>query len=423
MRFLLAATLLLAALPATASAATVTVTGDEVRYAAAPGEANRVLVAYAGDARSVTITDPGAVITPYGPCVALDARTARCTRRPEAEVEWLQSTRVELGDGDDEVQTTRPGPAPIGGVIAFGGPGDDRLDGGAGSDMLDGGGGTDVLLGGDGFDTLADGDTDAGANADTLDGGAQRDTVSYAQRTGPVRVQLGDALADGAPGEGDVIRAVEGATGGAGDDRLVGDRGLNELTGGPGDDALIGLGGEDDDGFGDRLRGGAGDDTLRGGDGPDDLRGERGTDLVTCGRGPDIVDEPKRGEWLERGCDAIRYSFGVAGEDSLLFRPHPRATTRTSARFAVGCPNRELLDGEESRCRGTLTLREASSGRRLIGRGVLAGRLGHAAPPVRVTLTPLGRRLARRGVGVDVTATIAGRGIPTRSWTFALRTR
>jgi Ca2+-binding RTX toxin-like protein len=330
---------------------------------------------------------------------------------------------VELGDGDDEVGTTRPGPAPIGGVIAFGGSGDDRLDGGAGSDVLDGGGGTDVLLGGDGFDALSDGDTDAGANADTLDGGAQLDTVSYARRAGPVRVQLGDALSDGAPGEGDVIRAVEGATGGAGADRLVGDGGINELAGGPGEDVLIGLGGEDEDGFGDRLRGGAGDDTLQGGDGPDDLRGERGTDLASCGRGADIVHEPKRGEWLERGCDAIRYSFGVAGEDSLLFRPHPRATTRTSARFAIGCPNRELLDGEASRCRGTLTLREASSGRRLIGRGVLAGRLGHAAAPVRVPLTPLGRRLARRAGGVDVTATIGGRGLPTRSWTFPLRAR
>jgi hypothetical protein len=443
--------------PAAAGAATVTVRPagqyDEVHYVAAAGEANRVLVAYAGDARSVTITDPGAVIAAAAPCVALDAHTARCTKRPAATVEWLQSARVELGDGADELRTTRPGPAPIGGVIASGGPGDDLLDGGAGSDVLDGGGGTDVLLGGDGLDTLRDGDTDSAAGPDVLDGGAGSDTVDFAHRNQPVRVDLADAGPDGAVREGDAVRGIENAVGGRGADRLVGDRRPNELRGGAGDDVLI-AGAEADtpngaagdtskgaagdtpkgaagdtpkgageqaagDDAGDRLFGGAGDDMLRGGNGADVLSGERGTDLVTCGRGIDLVHEPKRGEWLERGCETIRYAFGTANEDSLLFSPHPFAAVR----FSIGCPHREALDGEPSHCDGTLTLREASSARRLIGRGRLVGAFGREARPVRVALTPLGRRLARRHDGVDVTATIAGRGLPTRSWSITLRGR
>jgi hypothetical protein len=414
--------------PAAAPAATVTVRDDpgsqydEVHYVAEPGEANRVLVAYAGDARSVTVSDPGALVRAVAPCVAVDAHTARCTKRPQATVEWLQSTRVELGDGGDELRTTRPGPAPIGGVIASGGAGDDRLDGGAGSDVLDGGGGVDTLLGGAGFDTLADGDADGAADGDVLDGGADLDTVSYAHRRRSVRVTLGDATPDGAPGEQDAVRGIENAVGGRGADRLTGDPTPNELRGGAGDDTLTGRGagalakGEPP---GDRLFGGAGDDTLRGGDGSDVLSGEHGTDLVTCGRGIDLVHEPKRGEWLQRGCETIRYAFGPANEDSLLFSPHPFA----AARFSIGCPHREALDGEPARCDGTLTLREAASARRLIGRGRLVGRLGREARPVRVALTPLGRRLARRRAGVDVTATLAGRGLPTRSWTIPLRTR
>jgi RTX calcium-binding nonapeptide repeat (4 copies) len=452
MRLALLAAALLLTLAAAADAATVTVRPagqyDEVHYGAAPGETNRVLVAYAGDARSVTITDSGAPITAMAPCVAVDAHTARCTKRPEATVEWLQSTRVELGDGADEVHTTRPGPASIGGVIALGGPGDDLLDGGAGSDTLDGGGGTDVLLGGEENDALTDGDADTTANADVLDGGAGADTVSYARRSAPVRVTLGDALPDGAPGEGDTVRGVEGATGGTGNDRLIGDAGANRLLGGAGDDTLVGdpaagtpaaAAGRNTTArtaadprattarasaaAGDTLRGGAGDDTVRGGAGDDDLRGDRGTDLITCGRGIDLVHEPKRGERLERACEAIRYAFDVAREDSLLFSPHPYATSPATARFSIGCPERERLDGEPSRCTGTLTLREASSARRLIGRGILAGRFGRDAPPVRVALTALGRRLAQRHAGVDVTATIAGRGLQTRSWTFPLRVR
>jgi Ca2+-binding RTX toxin-like protein len=94
---------------------------------------------------------------------------------------------VLLGDNGDRVSTTRRGPAPIGGVKADGGPGDDILDGGAGSDHLDGGGGNDELYGGDSCDVLLDGDrdgalADAGPGRDILDGGDDIDEISYRLR-------------------------------------------------------------------------------------------------------------------------------------------------------------------------------------------------------------------------------------------------
>jgi hypothetical protein len=151
-------------------------TEDEVFYAAAPGERNRLLVAYAGDALSVTVTDPGAVVTPGESCTAVDEHTVRCVPRSGGLSTFLQAVRADLGDLGDEVRTTRPGPAPIGGVRANGGPGDDRLFGGAGPDVLDGGGGRDELYGGAEGDVVTDGDLDgaagdAGPGADVLAGG------------------------------------------------------------------------------------------------------------------------------------------------------------------------------------------------------------------------------------------------------------
>lgn len=435
-----AAAVLLA--PPSATAATVTVRPDpdtvyegsdepaydEVFYVAGPGERNRLLVSYAGDARSITVTDPGAVITASGSCVSIDAHTARCVRRPEARVEWLQSTRVELGDLDDELRSTRPGPAPIGGLVADGGAGDDLLDGGDGSDRLDGGGGRDQLLGGAGLDSLSDGDRDeaagdAGPGPDLLDGGSGVDEVSYAQRTRPVRVSLGDDETDGAAGEGDVVRAVEDASGGAGDDRIVGDDRVNHLTGGDGSDHLSGRGGRGRYGIGDRLDGGAGADRLSGGDGPDDLTGGSGIDVLRCGPHVDAVRSPRAGELLRPDCEFVSFSFGTGDENSLAFAPYPRSAERTSVTFRMGCPVFETHDGEPAACDGRLTLREAGGRRRLLGRGRFFDRGTRDSFDVRVALTDLGRRRARSGRGVQTTASIRGRSLPSVSWSLRLSTR
>ena len=137
-----------------AGAATVTVTLDaqfrsfnEVRYVASPGEVNDFTADYAADATSVTVTDPGAVITARGSCRSLSRHSAVCTAPdppfPVARGPFLQSVRALLGDRDDRAVTTRPGPHVIGGIDAFGGPGDDVLTGSPAEDVLDGGGGTD----------------------------------------------------------------------------------------------------------------------------------------------------------------------------------------------------------------------------------------------------------------------------------------
>jgi hypothetical protein len=416
-----AAMLLLA--PAAAPAATVTVRADdrftdEVHYVAAPGEANRLLVSYAGDARSVTVSDPGAVITATGSCTSIDASTARCVKRPEASSDFLQQTRAELGDGDDQVRTFRPTPFPIGGVTAFGGPGDDLLDGGAGPDRLNGGGGTDTLLGGASTDVVADGDAEGAEDADVLDGGSGQDEVSYRGHAGGVRVGLGDDDPDGAPGEDDVVRDFESATGGDGDDRLVGDSGLNGLTGGPGDDVLSGRAGTSATGLPELLRGGRGRDRIRGGAGPDAIVPGRGRDRPGCGRGADAVSWPQARELLGRRCEVIRFPFGETREDTLSFAPHPRAVTAAAARFRLACPDFELLDGELASCRGPLTLRDGSG--RLLGRGTIADSGRRATFPVRVALTARGSRLAARRRGVVATASIRGRRLPSRAWTIRL---
>jgi hypothetical protein len=427
MRLPILATAIALLLPAAAQASTVSVRQspdagtDEVHYVAAPGEPNRVVVAYAGDARSVTVSDPGAVIAAIAPCVATDAHTAVCTRRPEAAVEWLQSTRVELGDGNDELRTTRPGPAPIGGVIADGGPGTDLLDGGAGPDELDGGGGTDTLLGGELDDVLTDGDGDADAGPDAIDGGAGSDAVSYAGRAAPVTVKLGDAVADGAAGEGDTVSGIEDVTGGSGDDVLIGDSGVNDIQGGPGDDVIEGHAGIGSDGTAEFLRGGRGADDVSGGRGPDLIFGDKGIDALSCGRAGDIVFEPRGGELLPGDCNRIQWSLGETGEDTLGFEPHPRSTTSDRARFRLECPFREILDGEPSSCSGKLTLREATGNERVLGRGRFDGR-GRDDFPVDVELTDLGARLARRDDGVLASASVTGSGVPDRGWEIRLRT-
>ncbi|HEV2770990.1 MAG TPA: calcium-binding protein [Solirubrobacteraceae bacterium] len=401
---------------------------DEVYFAAASGERNRLLVSYAGDALSVIVSDSGAVVTPGPSCTSIDAHTVRCVPRTGGLSTFLQSVRADLGDLDDEVATTRPGPAPIGGVVANGGPGDDRLDGGAGPDRLDGGGGTDQLLGGAHHDVLTDGDRDgavgeAAPGADVLDGGSGGDEISYRQRTAPVAVSIGDALPDGEEREGDVARGFEDVAGGDGDDRLDGDDRVNTLRGGGGSDVLIARGGRDRDGLGDRLDGGPGADRLSGGDDHDTLSGGSGVDRLSCGSGPDLVDDAQAGELLNRDCQRVRFSFGADDENFLSFSPHPRRTDRRSATFRLGCPVFEELDGEPSRCDGTLTFREASGQRRVLGRGRIADSGRRDLFDVRVVLTDLGRRRARTSKGVLATASIRGRNLPSVAWTIRLRVR
>jgi Ca2+-binding RTX toxin-like protein len=188
-----------------------------------------------------------------------------------------------------------------------GGAGDDTLSGGGGADQLEGGTGTDTIsfatattpvlltlkryipaaitvggaaqgsvrdveniLGGTGNDILA-GDSlvnrieggagndtlRGGFGADVLDGGTGTDTVDFSDMSDPVVLTLAGASFAQATVAGladDMVRNVEAATGGSGNDLLAGSAAVETLNGGGGND---------------RLRGGGGNDILDGGTGTD----------------------------------------------------------------------------------------------------------------------------------------------------------
>ncbi len=181
--------------------------------------------------------------------------------------------------------------------------GDDVICGLGGNDRLFGGAGNDKLLGGDGADVL-----DGGPGADDMrGGGGKRDTVTYADRTGPVVVGKWpdgrdgtpgtDADEDGVeeiPGEGDTVHPdVEIVRGGRGNDELYGTPADNELYGGAGDDYL--------DGGSAAFYANDGEDLLDGGTGADWIDASEfaseDMDQVLCGAGPDT--------WLGSDLDLV----------------------------------------------------------------------------------------------------------------------
>ncbi len=153
------------------------------------------------------------------------------------------------GAGSDTLTGT------IGNDLIDGRAGNDSLVGNAGDDTLLGGAGNDKLLAGNGDDTLF---LDAGN--DLIDGGAGIDWLAVASAVG-VKVTLGNSR-DSAMGN-DKISNVENVIGGAGGDRITGDRFANILLGNAGADTIDGNGGND------VLDGGAGNDVLTGGQGTD----------------------------------------------------------------------------------------------------------------------------------------------------------
>ncbi|HYC44897.1 MAG TPA: hypothetical protein VED01_05370 [Burkholderiales bacterium] len=141
--------------------------------------------------------------------------------------------------------------------------------GNAAENQLQGLDGSDVLRGADGSDNLS-----GGAGADVLDGGAGTDLASYGNA--PVAVVANLALASQNTGDaaGDTYTSIEGITGSAFNDTLVGDSSANTLQGRAGDDYL---------------QAGFGADTLDGGEGSDRLEGLAGADVLNGGNGTDYA--------------------------------------------------------------------------------------------------------------------------------------
>jgi Ca2+-binding RTX toxin-like protein len=125
--------------------------------------------------------------------------------------------------------------------------------------------------------------------SDIVDGGAGNDTVSYADSgslsawamyldvtinlvTNTVTMVNPNSL----PALSTIAKliSIENATGGSGNDKIIGNAGINVLHGGLGNDTLFG---------------GLGADSLIGGDGNDILRGDGGADNLDGGAGTDRV--------------------------------------------------------------------------------------------------------------------------------------
>src|SRR5439155_6137629 len=221
----------------------------------------------------------------------------------------VQKISVSLLGGNDRL-TILPGiekPATV-----AGGEGNDPITTGSGKDSINGDAGNDVI--------------DGGLAGDVMNGGAGIDTVTYASRSGAVRVVIDNLPNDGSvattehPAEGDnvmndvehviggrgndYLSAMPAATptavvpvlvgkvtldGGAGNDTLIGSNGFptlqpgidtgvtSVLNGGDGNDSLVG-GSQNDQlnggGGNDNLKGNAGNDTFNGGAGADDMSGD-----------------------------------------------------------------------------------------------------------------------------------------------------
>lgn len=447
---------LLAPAPA-AWAATVAVAADGVVVAAGAGERNGVELG--GTFADVAIADRGAPLAAGPGCRSLADGRVGCTA-PEGRP--FLSFRLELGDGDDRVVAAvgRPaasfGSSPI--FDVRGGPGSDhvdmtatlglhRLDGGDGGDVLMGGPYDDELIGGAGADHLAgqdgedtlqgDGEGEPAAD-DRLDGGTGRDAARYDERREAVEVSLGEAAAQGSAGERDAFVSIEGASGGAGDDRLEGGATDDRLYGRGGDDELLGHSGADSlsgGGGRDRLAGGPGGDYFvvaagdraRGGAGRDDFFAYGGSRVdgggqadrvtsrggrVTCGRGSDTVFVA-RPSFLARDCEEA--GFGEFQPLTLLL-PLRRASSRLT--FRARCA-REFVNEEDGSgpdvgvCDGRARVR---SGRRLLAGGPYSARARRVMTN-RLTLTPAGRA-ARRGVRVRVTLHADGLSGSSRRFSF-----
>ena len=187
--------------------------------------------------------------------------------------------------------------------VLSGDAGDDVLDGGTGHDTLAGGAGSDALLGAEGNDVFVAGTAtilshdipssdDVASNTivssdgnDTIYGGAGADTYDASTARTNVTIDLAACTATGTGIGADRVFEVENATGGSGNDVLVGNQTANALLGGAGQDELTGGAGDD------QLSGGQGDDVFRAAVlASDSDVGDDGDDLVDGGEGSDTYD-------------------------------------------------------------------------------------------------------------------------------------
>ncbi len=198
--------------------------------------------------------------------------------------------------------------------------GDDSIDGTSGADRIRGWAGRDTILGEGGNDEIrGDGvglpydpdlpDTDpvkfadsilAGAGNDSVWGGGGNDTLLGEDGNDRLYGQGGGDSIDGGRGADEINGAENNDTcrGGADNDWIAGGAGLDSLYGDDGNDKIYAFAPDSeaarwgwiDDGTGDQIEGGNGNDTLIGGKGIDTLTGGAGRDSMSGSSGDDIFD-------------------------------------------------------------------------------------------------------------------------------------
>jgi Ca2+-binding RTX toxin-like protein len=186
----------------------------------------------------------------------------------------------------------------------------DMVTGGVNADALMGGGGSDTLDGGNAKDTVDGGSGDdlvfalRGQGADTLAGGTGDDrlVLDLSDSTGPLGVTDWYGNSDAT-----FLFGAGGTTAFQGFERLTfrAGSGNDVITGGDALTPLIVPRGAQN-GFGDRLYGGAGNDLLDGREGRDALYGEAGNDQLVWSVGGDIMDGGAGDDllWIDAGLGA-----------------------------------------------------------------------------------------------------------------------
>ncbi|MBA2400481.1 MAG: M10 family metallopeptidase C-terminal domain-containing protein [Bradyrhizobium sp.] len=157
----------------------------------------------------------------------------------------------------------------------------ENIDGSRFGDTLRGDNKANVLFGGLGNDTL-----EGRGGADTLIGDGNVDTASYESSLQAVNVDLVRATQTGGDAAGDTLLSIENVIGSSRSDTIRGDEASfgNRLEGGAGNDTIEGRGGAD------TLLGGDGIDMLDGGNDNDVLNGGLGNDILRGGTGVDTAE-------------------------------------------------------------------------------------------------------------------------------------
>jgi Ca2+-binding RTX toxin-like protein len=272
-------------------------TGAAIRFSAGSlntvnnsGTIKAVGLAIEGNAGSERIINTGTLQTTSGAANAVLLDLKDGNDYYEGILGQATGGTIKLGSGND---TAYGG---TGSEIFSGGVGDDVLNGGSGNDTADYSEATDGISvdlsrtslqfigGGQGFDTLIDIENATGGSGnDTLVGSTGNNTLRGGNGNDTLEGGIGDDRLEGGDGTNtarysgfsaatvDLSKTVAQDTGGYGSDTLIG---IANLEGGSGADTFTG------DDANNRLTGNGGNDTLQGGKGNDTLDGGSGQDTA-----------------------------------------------------------------------------------------------------------------------------------------------